>query len=156
MKIHPLRTALLVVLATVILGVAGQLQPVLAQGEADAKISLMTEALRARDAGDLAGAQKALAQLEAISPNDPAVKKLSADIAAQSAAQKGAAAPVAPAPKPAATAAAAPTPAAAAAPSAAQLEAEALSREETARINRLIADGTDQLTLVRAHRRNGR
>jgi general secretion pathway protein D len=111
----------------------------------------MTEALRARDAGDLAGAQKALAQLEAISPNDPAVKKLSADIAAR----QGGAAPAAPAPKPAATVAVA-VPPPAEAPSAAQLEAEALSREETARINRLIADGNDQLTLARSHRRNGR
>jgi general secretion pathway protein D len=62
----------------------------LAQTQTDTKIRLMSEALRARDAGDLAAAQKALAQLAAVAPNDAAVQRLRNEVEAQAAAQQAA------------------------------------------------------------------
>jgi general secretion pathway protein D len=56
----------------------------------EAKVRLMSEALRARDAGDIAAAQRALAQLTSLAPNDAAVQRLRADVEAQAAAQRAA------------------------------------------------------------------
>src|ERR1051325_11302328 len=56
--------------------------------QTDVKIRLMAEALRARDAGDLAGAQKALAQLATLTPNDQAVQNLRTEIEAQAVARQ--------------------------------------------------------------------
>ena len=56
----------------------------------DAKIRLMAEALRARDAGDLTGAQQALVQLIALAPNDEAARRLRSEIEAQAIAQQAA------------------------------------------------------------------
>ncbi|MDP3069026.1 MAG: hypothetical protein Q8N18_02000, partial [Opitutaceae bacterium] len=109
MKTRPSFTPLSAVLAAALLGVGLAAQPAFAQNQTDAKIRLMSEALRARDAGDLAGAQKALAQLATIAPNDPAAQRLRAEIEAaatarsqQLTAQATAAATPAPAPAPAA------------------------------------------------------
>ncbi|MDO8539542.1 MAG: tetratricopeptide repeat protein [Opitutaceae bacterium] len=90
MKTRPLPKSLLVLLAVALAALAVPARHALAQGQTDVKIRLMSEALRARDAGDLAGAQKALGQLVAISPNDPVVQRLRSEIEAQAAAQQNA------------------------------------------------------------------
>src|SRR5260221_9986309 len=85
MKIRPFSMPLIVLFAAALLALTvppGRA----AESQTDAKIRLMSEALRARDAVDLAGAQKAIDQLAAVSPNDPAVKRLKSEIAAQVAA----------------------------------------------------------------------
>ena len=79
---------LLVLLAAVVFAVAPPVARLVAQSQTDAKIRLMSEALRARDAGDLPGAQEALAKLAALSPNDAAVQRLRAEIEAQAVAQQ--------------------------------------------------------------------
>lgn len=56
----------------------------------ETKIRLMAEALRARDAGDLTGAQQALVQLIALAPNDEAARRLRNEIEAQAVAQQSA------------------------------------------------------------------
>jgi uncharacterized protein HemY len=58
----------------------------------DVKIRLMAEVLRARDARDLDTAQRTLDQLVALSPNDPSVLRLRAELDAQRSAQAEAAA----------------------------------------------------------------
>ncbi|MBM3852850.1 MAG: hypothetical protein FJ399_06805, partial [Verrucomicrobia bacterium] len=63
--------SLLVALAATLLA-ATPLREAHAQNPTDTKIRLMSEALRARDAGDLAGAQSALAKLTALAPDDKA------------------------------------------------------------------------------------
>jgi general secretion pathway protein D len=162
------------------LGAMGPSQPAFAQSQTDTKIRLMSEALKARDAGDLPGAQKALAQLATLSPGDPAVKKLSAEIEAQAVAQQSAqaqqaaaqqAALVAPAPAITPVVAAAPRSSSAmvdvkipepgqavppSVPTAAELEAEALAKAEAARLTQVIADSQTQLATVRAQLRDGR
>src|SRR3954468_8657655 len=75
-----------VVLLAVVLLVAVPYGHMAEQNQTDAKIKLMSEALAARDAGDLAGAQKSLDQLATLTPNDPAVKRLRAEVEAQVAA----------------------------------------------------------------------
>jgi general secretion pathway protein D len=90
MKTVPLPASVLVVLAAALLAASVPAPTAFAQNQTDAKIRLMSEALRARDAGDLAGAQKALAQLAVVSPNDPAVQKLRSEIEAQAVAQQNA------------------------------------------------------------------
>ena len=77
-------------LAALLVGALTPVQPAFAQNQTEAKIRLMSEALRARDAGDLAGAQDALTRLESLSPNDPAVQRLRAEIEAQAVAQRNA------------------------------------------------------------------
>lgn len=182
MKTRHVSTSLPVVLAAVLLGAMGPSQPAFAQSQTDTKIRLMSEALRARDAGDLTGAQKALAQLATVSPGDPAVKKLTAEIEAQAVAQQNAraqqaaaqqAALAAPAPAPAITPVISTTPRSSSAmvdvkipepgqpvppsgPTAAELEAEALAKAEAARITQVIADSQTQLATVRAQLRDGR
>ena len=91
MKNRSFPKSLLVVLAAALLAAAVPVKQAFAQSQTDSKIRLMSEALRARDAGDLAGAQKALTQLAAVSPNDPAVQRLRSEIEAQTAAQQAAA-----------------------------------------------------------------
>jgi general secretion pathway protein D len=173
MKTRHVSTSLPVVLAAVLLGAMGPLQPAFAQSQTDTKIRLMSEALRARDAGDLPGAQKALAQLATLSPGDPAVKKLTGEIEAQAVAQQNARAQPASFAAPSVAPAVPTTPRSTSAmvdvkipepgqpvspsgPSAAELEADALARAESARLTQLIADAQTQLASVRAQLRDGR
>jgi general secretion pathway protein D len=177
MKTRPFPASVFAVLAAALIGAAVPLSPVFAQSQTDAKIRLMSEALRARDAGDLTGARKALDQLSSLSPNDPAVQKLRAEIEAQAVAQQSALAQRAAAQQAAATAPAAPAPIAPVAtatpsaptmidvripdpgqptvPSAAEQEAEAMARAESARLNQLVADGQTALDSVRRQLRDG-
>ncbi|MGH7947409.1 MAG: type II secretory pathway, component PulD, partial [Opitutaceae bacterium] len=90
MKTVPLPASVLAVLAAALVAASFPVQPAFAQNQTEAKIRLMSEALRARDAGDLAGAQQALTRLASLSPNDPAVQKLRAEIEAQAIAQQNA------------------------------------------------------------------
>ncbi len=93
MKTRSLTTSLLVALAAALLVAVVPARQALAQNQKDpldAKIRLMSEALRARDAGDLAAAQRALTQLATLTPNDPAVQRLRAEIEAQAGAQQAA------------------------------------------------------------------
>ncbi len=90
MNTRPHPVSLLVVVTAALLLAALPLREAFAQNPTDTKIRLMAEALRARDAGDLAGAQKALAQLVATSPDDKAVQRLRSEIEAQAAAQQAA------------------------------------------------------------------
>src|SRR5688572_12277627 len=90
MKTVPLSASVLAVLVAATIGALTPVQPAYAQTQTDAKIRLMSEALRARDAGDLAAAQNALNRLANLSPNDPAVQKLRAEIEAQAVAQQNA------------------------------------------------------------------
>lgn len=64
----------------------------LAQVQTDVKIRLMSEVLRARDTGDFTTAQKKLAELAALAPNDAYVQRLRGEIEAQRGAQVEAAA----------------------------------------------------------------
>ena len=91
MKKHFLPASFLVVLAGVLLALVLPARPARAQAQTDAKIKLMSDALRARDAGDLDRAQKLLADLAVLAPNDANVKRLSAEIDAQRVAQAEAA-----------------------------------------------------------------
>ncbi len=180
MKTRSLPKSLLVLLAAALVAAAVPAPDVLAQGQTDVKIRLMSEALRARDAGDLAGAQKALTQLASVSPNDPAVLRLRAEIEAQVAAQQNAAqqsaatrkaAEVAPkpeAPAPAASSSPAPSsaptmidvripePGSTPATPTPEQEAEAMARAEAGRLTSIIANAQSQLATVRAHVRAGR
>jgi general secretion pathway protein D len=92
MKYRPLLTPLAVLFAAALLGLAVPAGRALAQNQTDAKIRLMSEALRARDAGDLAKAERNLAELAALAPNDPSVARIRAEVEAQRAAQTEAAA----------------------------------------------------------------
>src|SRR4051812_35178080 len=51
--------------------------------DTDRRIHLMGDALSARDRGDLLAAQKAIAELAVLSPKDPTVQRLRAEIEAQ-------------------------------------------------------------------------
>jgi general secretion pathway protein D len=139
----------------------------------------MAEALRFRDAGDYAAAERQLAELAAIAPNDGSVARLRAEIANAARVREAAAAeaasrpaPVASAPAAAAapamidvkipepaprTAPAAPTPreSAAAASAAAEAEADALVAAETARISTALANAKAQRATARAQARDG-
>jgi general secretion pathway protein D len=171
MKTRPLPTSLLVVLAVALLASAVPLRTAFAQSPTDTKIRLMSEALRARDKGDLAAAQAALAQLTKLAPEDKAVQRLRAEVDAQAAAQQ---APAAPAPTPVVeTPAPAPTApqmidvripepghtppstAGVTGPAAAESEADAMARAEAGRISQLIANGQTQLATARSQIRNG-
>ena len=180
MNTRPLPASVLAVLAAALLGAAVPMPRTFAAQSptTDVKIRLMSEALRARDAGDLVGARKALDQLTSLSPSDPAVQKLRSEIEAQAAAQQTSlaqresarqAALSAPAPRPVAEAGPVaarpapqmidvriPDPGQTALPSAAEREAVAMARAEAARINQLIADGEVQLASIRRQVRDGR
>ena len=60
MKTRPFTASLSAALAAALLAAVLPVRDARAQNATDAKIRLMAEALRARDAGDLAGAQRAL------------------------------------------------------------------------------------------------
>ena len=172
MNKHALPTSLFVLLAAALLAVAVPAGSLVAQSQTDVKIRLMSEALRARDAGDIDGAQKALSQLTALSPNDPSVQRLRAELEAQRAAQAAAAVrPPAPVAPPAAAPVAATTPAPAMIdvkiPEPGQSastprgptpeeEAEAMARAESGRISAAIASAQSQLTSARALARAGK
>ena len=196
MKTRSFSTSLFAALAAALIAAAVPWRQASAQNPTDTKIRLMSEVLRARDAGDVPAARKALDQLEKLSPEDRAVQKLRAEVEAQAnarvqareqeaAAQQAAienarrereAAAAAIMAQPAArsatatpvesTAVATPPmidvkipeagPAAPAGPSAAEIEAEALARAETGRIEQLLASGQAQLAAARAQIRAGR
>ena len=169
MKKSALPTSLLVLLAAALLALAVPAGRVAAQSQTDVKIRLMSEALRARDAGDLDAAQKALAQLAALSPNDPSVQRLRAELDAQRLAQAAAAARPAAAPAPT-------TPAATPAPAMIDVkipepgqsptslgraptpeeEAEAIARAESGRLSAAISAAQTSLATARAQSRDGR
>src|SRR3954467_12659449 len=90
MNIPHFPKSLAIVFAAAALVVAVPIARVVAQSETDAKIRLMSEALRARDAGDIPAAQKALAELAKIAPNHQKVEKLRAEIEAQASARRSA------------------------------------------------------------------
>ena len=153
-------------LAVALLLAAAPVSDARAQNATDAKIRLMAEALRARDAGDLAGAQRALTQLSTLAPEDRAVQRLRSEVEAQAVAQQAANARQAAAEKAAAARGAQPmvdvripesAPAAASpAPTGPEQEAEALARAEAARQTQVIAAGRQQLSEAREQLRAGR
>jgi len=107
---RPLLSLLVVALAVTLAVPAGHLFAQTANE--DRKIRLMADALRFRDAGDYAAAERQLAELAAIVPNDASVARLRSEIAAAAraretaaarAAEEAARAPVAPAPAPSST-----------------------------------------------------
>jgi len=73
---------LLAVLAMVTLVVAPGTRLAAQPSVEDKKISMLSEALRARDAGDYAAADRKLAELAVIVPNDASVTRLRTEIAA--------------------------------------------------------------------------
>ncbi len=165
MKKHALPTSLLVLLAAALLALAVPAGRVVAQSQTDVKIRLMSDVLRARDAGDLDKAQQTLNQLMALSPNDPSVLRLRTELDALRAARAEAAsrpapAPVAAAPAPAMIDVKIPEPGQSA-PSAPrgptpEEEAEALARAEAGRISSAISSAQSQLAAARAQLRDGR
>ena len=157
MKTRPLTATLSAALAAAFLLAALPVCDAWAQNATDAKIRLMAEALRARDAGDLAGAQRALAQLAAVAPDDKAVQRLRAEIEAQAASGKslapGGAQPMVDVRIPdTAPAAASPAPAG----PAPEQEAEAIARAEAVRQTEVIAAGRQQLAAAREQLRGGK
>ncbi len=88
MKKRTFSPSYLSLLAAAILLAALPVREALAQSQTDVKIRLMSDALRARDTGDLAAAQRALAELATLAPNDPAVQRLQAEIEAQTVANR--------------------------------------------------------------------
>ena len=157
MKTRPLTATLSAALAAAFLLAALPVCDAWAQNATDAKIRLMAEALRARDAGDLAGAQRALAQLAAVAPDDKAVQRLRAEIEAQAASGKSlaprGAQPMVDVRIPdTAPAAASPAPAG----PAPEQEAEAIARAEAARQTEVIAAGRQQLAAAREQLRGGK
>jgi general secretion pathway protein D len=159
MKTRPLPTSLAVALAVALVAAVVPARQALAQNQTDAKIRLMSEVLRARDARDFTGARKSLTQLETLAPNDPAVQRLRAEVEAAVAAREQAAAQPAPAPAPAPVMVEVkiPEPAPApAAPAPAEQEAEAMARAEAQRISELVAAGQRQLATARTQLREGR
>jgi general secretion pathway protein D len=163
MKNNPFSPSSFVLLAALIVLTVPAV-PSLAQPQTDSKIRLMSEALRARDAGDLAKAQKVLADLGQLAPTDPTVARLRSEVdaqvdaAAKAAAQRAAAPAAQPAPalvdveipdSGAARPAAAPTPTP-------EQEAEILARAESDRLNSVMAGAQRQLDAARALSRDGR
>jgi len=165
MNTRPLSQSLLLVLAAALFAAAVPVGQALAQSQTDSKIRLMSEALRARDSGDLATAKRLLAQLAQLSPNDPAVTRLRNEIDAMiAAAAAPQPAPVV-APAPAAPQAAIDVtipepgriaPAVAPVPAGPEQEAEALARAEAARISELTAGGQRMLASARSQLRQGK
>ncbi len=161
MKTRPPSTSLSAVLTVALLGAALAAQPAFAQSQTDTKVRLMAEALRARDAGDLAAAQKALAQLATVAPNDPVVQKLRGEIEAAATARsqqlvaQAEAAATAPATSrispPPMVDVTIPPPGQPTADS----EADAMARAEAGRINQLLASGQIQLDAARSLMRKG-
>jgi len=119
----------------------------MAQSQTETKIRLMADALRARDSGDLATSKKDLEELQALAPNDATVQRLlsnvNASIAAQASGTAVTQAPAAPvsADQPVEVSFPKPTkPAPVLTPEeAAAAKADALAKQEDARIKSLIA-----------------
>lgn len=165
MNTRPLSQSLLLVLAAALFAAAVPVGQALAQSQTDSKIRLMSEALRARDSGDLATAKRLLAQLAQLSPNDPAVTRLrneiDAMIAAAAAPQPAPVVSPAPAAPQAAIDVTIPepgriAPAVAPVPAGPEQEAEALARAEAARISELTAGGQRMLASARSQLRQGK
>lgn len=159
MKTRSLPTSLAVALAVALVAAVVPVRQALAQNQTDAKIRLMSEVLRARDARDFTAARKSLTQLETLAPNDPAVQRLRAEVEAAVAAREQAAAQPAPAaaPAPVMVDVKIPDPVPAAAPVvAAEQEAEAMARAEAQRISELVAAGQRQLATARTQLLEGR
>lgn len=162
MKTRLPSTLQLAAFAAVFVGASAPLRAAAAKSQTDTKIELISAALTARDAGDVAGAQRALAQLEQSFPNDPAVQRLRNEVQAsaaarsqQLAAQASAAAAPAPAPvRPAAPAMVEVTIPQPGQPTA-ESEAEALARAEAGRLTQLVATGQIQLDAARTLLRKG-
>ena len=91
MKKHLPLLSFVVPLAAAFLLFAGSPGRVHAQTQTDVKVRLMSEVLRARDTGDLVTAQKKLAELTALAPNDVYVQRLRTELDALRAAQTEAA-----------------------------------------------------------------
>ena len=167
MKKYALPTSLYVLLAAALVALAVPAGRVVAQSQTDVKIRLMSEALRARDAGDLDTAQQALAKLAALSPNDPSVLRLRNELDAQRAAQSAAAARAAATPAPAPAPVPAPAMIDVKIPEPGQIppsaprgptpdeEAEALARAEAGRLSAALANAQAQLSAARAQLRAG-
>ncbi|MFH1497467.1 MAG: type II secretory pathway, component PulD [Verrucomicrobiota bacterium] len=150
MNTTKLPKSLLVSLAAPVL-LAVAVPAINAQSQTETKIRLMADGLRARDSGDLATAKANFEQLLALAPNDVTVQRLLASVNEQAGKSAAPVAPVASAEpvevvyNPNQPAAVAPAAAASAAPVAEQLPtAEALARDEAARIEALIADAKTQ------------
>ena len=166
MKNHPLPSSFVVLLGAVLLALAVPARPAFAQNQTDAKIRLMSEVLRARDAGDYAGAKKTLEQVAALSPNDPVVPRLRSELDALIAARNNpapqpapAAVPVAPtSPAPVMVDVKIPEPGQSLPPSGPtpEQEADAMARAESARLTVAIATAQTQLSTARAQNRDGR
>ena len=147
MKTRLVSTSLPVVLAA-LLGAFGPSQPAFAQNQSDAKVRLMSEALRARDAGDLVAARKAVAQLNALAPNDPAVRKLSSELEGKGPASAQPMVEVR-IPEPGRTPPSV-------APGSSEAEAEALAKAEAGRLSQALSEAQGQLTAARSQIREGR
>ena len=81
MKLPKLPKPLVLSLAApAMLALVGPAASLLAQGQTDTKIRLMSEALRARDSGDLDTAKKNLEELLSIAPSDATVQRLLAGV----------------------------------------------------------------------------
>lgn len=132
----------------------------LAQTTADKKIQLMSEALRARDAGNYAAADRMLAELAGLAPNDPSIPRLRAEMVAQQKAREAAALPAAETPAPPALPAMIdvkiPQPGQSAATTSAEAEADAMAAAETTRINTLLSAVKSQRATARSQARAGR
>ena len=157
-------------LAVAIFALAAPVEHAAEPSPTDVKIRLMAEVLRARDARDLDTAQRTLDQLVALSPNDPSVLRLRAELDAQRSAQAEAVARAAaqPAASFSRSASAAPgmidvkipepgqiPPSPGRAPTPEE-EAEAMTRAESNRISAAIAGAQAQLATARAQVRDGR
>ena len=154
---NPAPSLLVFTVLTLLVGFGLTAPRVSAESQTDQKIRIMAEALKARDAGDLAGAKGKLEALLVFNPNDQQVQRLlqsvNADLAAKENAQKSAPA----APASAGETVAIPSAAPAAAPaSAAEAEAEALAAAETRRLQGLITDAQEKTTQARGLAREER
>jgi general secretion pathway protein D len=124
-----------------------------AQGQTDTQIRLMSEALRARDSGDLDTAKKNLEELLAIAPSDATVQRLLAGVENQIALRTAAPAATGEA---AAPAVAATAPAKAGSKKDESAEADQLVKEENKRIKGLLADAKAKRSEARKLTKDGR
>ncbi|MEZ5413825.1 MAG: type II secretory pathway, component PulD [Opitutaceae bacterium] len=111
---------------------------VAAQSTTESKIHLMETALQARDAGDLITARRTLLQLSELSPGDPTVKRMLAEIEAKLSAQ-----PAAVPSEQTVTFT----------PAFIDEQAEAIAREETERLRKLLGEADTRRQTARKQRR---
>ena len=137
-----------------------------AESTADKKIRLMSEVLRARDAGDYVAANQTLNEVAVLAPSDASIGRLRAELAAHQKAREAAITRAAEAPlarEPASPAPASPVmidvkipePGQPVAVTSAEAEAEALANSETNRINNLLAGVKARRDTARAQARAG-